>query len=171
MLAPAVLKQLTRELQELATSEDIASLGIRVKINEVDITDISAELDGPPGTPYAGGVFAMRLSLPPDFPVSPPRGYFLTKIYHPNVSKAGEICVNVLKRDWKPDLGARPAVAHHMCMHSTHGVLCGVACVHFFTLLCQYVQGAAHSATPAQASNTCLPSFGACSLSPIPSRR
>ena len=32
-------------------------------------------------------------------------GYFLTKIYHPNVSEAGEICVNALKKDWKPDLG------------------------------------------------------------------
>lgn len=30
-----------------------------------------------------------------------PAGYFLTKIYHPNISKAGEICVNTLKRDWK----------------------------------------------------------------------
>ena len=34
-------------------------------------------------------------------------GYFLTKIFHPNVSKTGEICVNVLKRDWKSDLGLR----------------------------------------------------------------
>ena len=36
-----------------------------------------------------------------------PAGYFLTKIFHPNVSKSGEICVNVLKRDWKADLGLR----------------------------------------------------------------
>lgn len=32
-------------------------------------------------------------------------GYFLTKIYHPNVSKSGEICVNTLKKDWKADYG------------------------------------------------------------------
>jgi hypothetical protein len=30
-----------------------------------------------------------------------PSGVFLTKIFHPNVSKAGEICVNTLKRDWQ----------------------------------------------------------------------
>jgi ubiquitin-conjugating enzyme E2 S len=29
----------------------------------------------------------------------------LTKIFHPNVSKAGEICVNTLKRDWKKEYG------------------------------------------------------------------
>jgi len=31
----------------------------------------------------------------------------MTKLFHPNVSASGEICVNVLKRDWKPDLGLR----------------------------------------------------------------
>jgi len=29
-----------------------------------------------------------------------PSGYFITKIFHPNVSKNGEICVNTLKKDW-----------------------------------------------------------------------
>ena len=32
-------------------------------------------------------------------------GFFLTKIFHPNVSSNGAICVNTLKRDWKPDHG------------------------------------------------------------------
>lgn len=59
------------------------------------------------GTPYAGGVFRMRLVLGKDFPAAPPRGYFLTKIFHPNVGHKGEICVNVLKRDWKAELGLR----------------------------------------------------------------
>merc|ERR1711871_824762 len=29
----------------------------------------------------------------------------LTKIFHPNISKAGEICVNTLKKDWQQTLG------------------------------------------------------------------
>ena len=29
-------------------------------------------------------------------------GYFLTKIFHPNISEKGEICVNTLKKDWNP---------------------------------------------------------------------
>jgi ubiquitin-conjugating enzyme E2 S len=44
-----------------------------------------------------------------DFPNNPPKGtfvinigYFLTKIFHPNVSEKGEICVNTLKKDWNP---------------------------------------------------------------------
>ena len=29
----------------------------------------------------------------------------MTKIFHPNVSSTGDICVSTLKKDWKPDLG------------------------------------------------------------------
>lgn len=43
-------------------------------------------------------------------------GYFLTKIFHPNVSKTGEICVNVLKKDWKPDLGIRHVLLVIRCL-------------------------------------------------------
>lgn len=59
------------------------------------------------GTPFAGGIFRMRLVLGKDFPAVPPKGYFLTKIFHPNVGHKGEICVNVLKRDWKAELGLK----------------------------------------------------------------
>ena len=34
-------------------------------------------------------------------------GYFLTKIFHPNIATNGEICVNTLKKDWNPSLGLR----------------------------------------------------------------
>lgn len=54
--------------------------------------------------------------ISPEFPRLPPKGtfffskhhivfflgYFLTKIFHPNVSEKGEICVNTLKKDWDP---------------------------------------------------------------------
>lgn len=43
-------------------------------------------------------------------------GFFLTKIFHPNVSAAGEICVNVLKRDWAPDLGLRHVFTVIRCL-------------------------------------------------------
>jgi ubiquitin-conjugating enzyme E2 S len=58
----------------------------------------------------------MKLALPADFPHSPPKGFFTTKIWHPNVSKSGEICVNVLKRDWKPDLGLRHVLLVIRCL-------------------------------------------------------
>ncbi len=54
------------------------------------------------GTPYEGGVFHCALKVGEEFPQKPPKGYFTTKIFHPNVSPEGEICVNILKKDWEP---------------------------------------------------------------------
>ena len=59
------------------------------------------------GTPYAGGSFRMKLVLGKSFPSEPPKAFFLTKIFHPNVATNGEICVNTLKKDWKPELGIK----------------------------------------------------------------
>lgn len=38
-----------QELQELHSSTEVQELGIRVFINEADIADVTAEVDGPPG--------------------------------------------------------------------------------------------------------------------------
>ena len=54
-------------------------------------------------TPFQGGCFKMKLVFGPDFPSAPPKGFFITPIFHPNVAKNGEICVNTLKKDWKAD--------------------------------------------------------------------
>lgn len=47
-------------------------------------------------------------------------GYFTTKIFHPNVSLEGEICVNTLKRDWDPkqwNIGAIFKVIRCLLIH------------------------------------------------------
>ena len=71
----------------------IHSIGVKVIINETDITDIQAEISGPAGTPYENGVYKCKLAVEGDFPESAPKGkiniilgYFMTKIFHPNVS-------------------------------------------------------------------------------------
>ena len=68
------------------------------------------------GTPYAGGLFRMKLVLGKNFPSEPPKGFFTTKIFHPNVASNGEICVNTLKKDWKAELGIKHVLLVRM-MH------------------------------------------------------
>merc|ERR1711998_769673 len=99
-VAPNVIKKLLKDIHEF---EKDKPEGITLELNEDNIADIQATLTGPESTPYEGGVFRVKLVLGPDFPQAAPRGYFLTKVFHPNIAPNGDICVNTLKRDWKPD--------------------------------------------------------------------
>ncbi|PRP84866.1 hypothetical protein PROFUN_07520 [Planoprotostelium fungivorum] len=107
------MRRIMKEVTELVEGPPE---GIRVILNEEDVSDIQSLIDGPAGTPYEGGQFRIKLKLSPDFPNSPPKGYFATKIFHPNVSAKGEICVNTLKKDWKPELGIKHVLLTIKCL-------------------------------------------------------
>ncbi|XP_062229461.1 ubiquitin-conjugating enzyme E2 22-like [Phragmites australis] len=112
-LSPNVIRQLAKELKNL---DESPLEGIKVIVNDDDFTTIFADIDGPAGTPYENGVFRMKLLLSHDFPQSPPKGFFLTKIFHPNIATSGEICVNTLKKDWNPSLGLRHVLLVVRCL-------------------------------------------------------
>jgi len=112
-VAPHVIKVVGRQVQSLAQEK---MEGINLDVKDEDMTDIQALIEGPPGTPYHGGQFRVKLALSKDYPASPPKGYFLTKIFHPNVGPSGEICVNTLKKDWKPDLGIKHILLTIKCL-------------------------------------------------------
>ncbi|KAL3270266.1 hypothetical protein HHI36_009319 [Cryptolaemus montrouzieri] len=112
-LSPQIIRGVVREMQDLVENPPE---GIKVHINDEDVTDIQAFIDGPAGTPYAGGVFKVKLTLGKAFPQEPPKAFFFTKIFHPNVALNGEICVNTLKKDWKSDLGIKHILLTIKCL-------------------------------------------------------
>lgn len=112
-LPPNVIKQLAKELKNL---DETPPEGIKVVVSDDGFSTIFADIEGPAGTPYENGVFRMKLLLSHDFPQSPPKGYFMTKIFHPNISTSGEICVNTLKKDWNPSLGLRHVLIVVRCL-------------------------------------------------------
>ena len=59
---------------------------------------------GPSGSPYAGGVFFLEITFPPDYPFKPPRVSFKTRVYHCNINAQGAICLDILKDQWSPAL-------------------------------------------------------------------
>ena len=113
MYQPSNMKRILKDIKDL---EETSFDGITVHVNEANVTEIDTEYTGPEGTPYEGGVFRMRLSIGTEYPQVPPKGRFLTKIFHPNVSATGDVCVNVLKRDWKPDTGLSHILSVIRCL-------------------------------------------------------
>jgi ubiquitin-conjugating enzyme E2 S len=70
-----------------------------------DLSQLTVLLAGPESTPFSAGIFTLQLSIPNNYPSAPPSAAFKTKIFHPNVDpKSGAVCVDTLKRDWKPEL-------------------------------------------------------------------
>ena len=55
--------------------------------------------------------------MPHDYPKSPPKASFKTKIYHPNVEEStGSVCLDTLKRDWQPKLTLRDILITISCL-------------------------------------------------------
>ncbi|XP_003746064.1 uncharacterized protein LOC100905105 [Galendromus occidentalis] len=55
---------------------------------------------GPAGSPYEGGQFYLSVSVSCRYPMDPPVVRFLTKIFHPNVSRHGDIGLDSLQHNW-----------------------------------------------------------------------
>ncbi|KAL5118192.1 Ubiquitin-conjugating enzyme 13 [Pleosporales sp. CAS-2024a] len=81
--------------------------GISATPHDDNLRYFDVTIDGPSQSPYEGGVFKLELFLPDDYPMTPPKVRFLTKIYHPNIDRLGRICLDVLKSNWSPALQIR----------------------------------------------------------------
>lgn len=91
------------DLKNLA-NHDIHDIIKNVEINDDMYKEHYVLLKGPKDTPYEKGIFKLSISLPTDYPYKPPKLYFITKIYHPNISGDGSICIDILKDQWSSAL-------------------------------------------------------------------
>ena len=73
-------------------------------IDENDLLKWRATIIGPTDSPYSGGVFNLSILFTDDYPFTPPKIKFINKIYHPNISYNGSICLDLLKNKWSPAL-------------------------------------------------------------------
>lgn len=97
----AATQRLRREFEMIQKSPPVnCSAGM---VND-NIFHWKATLVGPSDSPYEGGIFTLDIQFPEKYPFKPPKVKFLTKIYHPNISAKGLICVDILKNNWSPAL-------------------------------------------------------------------
>mmetsp|Transcript_13594 Transcript_13594/g.25665 ORF Transcript_13594/g.25665 Transcript_13594/m.25665 type:complete len:138 (-) Transcript_13594:970-1383(-) len=53
---------------------------------------------------WYGATYAFTFSVPAGYPHDPPKVKCNTRIYHPNIDLEGNVCLNILRGDWKPVL-------------------------------------------------------------------
>ncbi|KAF7190190.1 Ubiquitin-conjugating enzyme E2 PEX4 [Pseudocercospora fuligena] len=98
-------KRLTKELGAYNRHPSPALSRLEPASDE-DIFHLSAVLRGPEGTAYEGGRWDLSITVPQQYPNTPPEIRFQTPICHPNVNfKTGEICLDLLKTSWTPAYG------------------------------------------------------------------
>ncbi|KAG9594053.1 hypothetical protein KCU77_g6237, partial [Aureobasidium melanogenum] len=72
-------------------------------VSEADMFFWKIVMEGPPETPYEGCTFLLYLEMPENFPAFPPKGRFVTPLFHPNINRHGRICHSIFDRDWTTD--------------------------------------------------------------------
>ena len=65
--------------------------------NSEDLFHWTATIMGPDDSPYKDGLFNLNIHFPTDYPFKPAKVAFTTRVYHPNVSQNGAICLDILK--------------------------------------------------------------------------
>ncbi|GAA5913933.1 NEDD8-conjugating protein UBC12 [Sporobolomyces salmoneus] len=53
---------------------------------------------------YKGGSFKFTFAINNNYPHDAPKVKCVPKIYHPNLDLSGNVCLNILREDWKPVL-------------------------------------------------------------------
>lgn len=88
------------------------SLGSTMKTDFPDADDILhfTLTISPDEGMYKGGIFNFTFNISQNFPHEPPKVKCTQKIYHPNIDLEGNVCLNILREDWKPVLNLNAVI-------------------------------------------------------------
>jgi peroxin-4 len=93
----------SRVIKELNEAKKFKEANILLTAKIEDCYCWRGYLFGPDDSPYKDGIFEVKINLPSNYPMAPPKIIFITKIFHPNVNyETGEICLDILKDQWSP---------------------------------------------------------------------
>ena len=110
--------RISEEFDQLTDDPDVNDLfGVSFWDSESDNPNIyhwKVTLMPPQGTLYEGGFYKLEVLFNTNYPQSPPKVKFLTKIYHCNIDEYdGSICLNTLKNyGWNPSLRIGDVLNH-----------------------------------------------------------
>ncbi|KAL8261211.1 hypothetical protein R6Q59_025260 [Mikania micrantha] len=71
---------------------------------------------------YIGGMFTFTFQCSPMYPHDAPKVKCKAKVYHPNIDFDGNVCLNILREDWKPILNINTIIygLYHLFTEPNH---------------------------------------------------
>ncbi|KAL6012399.1 CAAX prenyl protease [Asimina triloba] len=71
---------------------------------------------------HKGGIFVFTFQVPTIYPHEAPKVKCKTKVYHPNIDLEGNVCLNILREDWKPVLNVNTIIygLNHLFTQPNH---------------------------------------------------
>lgn len=89
-------------------------------VDKKNIRSWIVEITGIKGTVFADEKFKLKLEFGKDYPSKPPSVYFLKPVpRHVHVYSNGDICLNLLGRDWRPNMTAESLIISILSMLSS----------------------------------------------------
>ena len=93
--------------------------------NPDDILNFTLTIDPDEGM-YKGGSFVFTFAMNNNYPHDPPKVKCTQKIYHPNIDLEGNVCLNILREDWKPVLNLNAViVGMQVCLAISQSIMSG----------------------------------------------
>jgi ubiquitin-conjugating enzyme E2 D/E len=100
-------RRLRKEIQDMQSHppDNCSAKLVKDQITNKDILTLwEAQITGPENTPFQNGIFKLTINFGTNYPFKPPQVKFTTKVFHPNIDKSGNICLDILKDQWSPAL-------------------------------------------------------------------
>lgn len=72
----------------------------KLSTNPKDIMNFTAIYTPDKDSLWYGGRYEFSFAIPDDYPYSPPKVLCNTMIYHPNIDLKGNVCLNILRKEW-----------------------------------------------------------------------
>lgn len=96
---------LTREVSELQPCMPKTS---SVSFSDVDDLRKFTLFISPDEGYWKGGKFTFEIQIPPEYNIKPPKAHCLTKLWHPNITEDGKICLSILREHTMDGTGWLP---------------------------------------------------------------
>ncbi|OHT04359.1 Ubiquitin-conjugating enzyme family protein [Tritrichomonas foetus] len=100
-------------MRDSRLQKDIDDLDSSVKVSFPNPNDLKHFITRiiPDSGLWKGGVFDFDIKIPEEWPIEPPEVSIITRVWHPNLSENGDVCLSLLSEHYTPVISISHIIA------------------------------------------------------------